>query len=101
MCVRVHVSDAVVSDSVCVCVCVSHAVVSDSVCVCVCVLVMQSCLTLDNCMDCGLSDSSVRGILQARTLEWASMPFSRDLPDQGAERCLLRLLHWQAFFTPK
>ena len=51
--------------------------VSDSVCVYVCMLVMPSCLTLCNCMDCSLSDSTVRGILQARTLEWVSMPSSR------------------------
>ena len=75
--------------------------VSDSVCVYLCMLVMPSCLTLCNCMDCSLSDSTVRGILQARTLEWVSMPFSRDLPDHGAELCLLRLLHWQTVFTPK
>ena len=29
--------------------------------------------------------SSVHGILQARTLEGAAVPFSRDLPDPGIE----------------
>ena len=29
--------------------------------------------------------SSVHGILQARTLEGAAIPFSRDLPDPGIE----------------
>ena len=32
-----------------------------------------------------LPGSSVHGILQARTLEWAAVPFSRDLPDPGIE----------------
>ena len=54
---------------VCVCVCVS---------VCVCVLVAQSYLTLCDPTDYSLSGSSVRGILQARTLEWVAMPFSRE-----------------------
>ena len=39
------------------------------------VSVAQSCLTLCNPMDCSLPGSSVRGILQARILEWD--PFSR------------------------
>ena len=43
---------------------------------CVC-LVAQSCLTLCNPMDCSPSGSSVCGILQARILEWVSMPSSR------------------------
>ena len=37
----------------------------------------QSCLTLCDPMDCSLSGSSVHGILQARILEWAAIPFSR------------------------
>ena len=39
-------------------------------------LVAQSCLTLCNPMDCGLPGSSVRGILQARVLEWVAISFS-------------------------
>ena len=42
-----------------------------------CVLVAQSRLTLCNPMDCSLPGSSVHGILQARTLEWAAISFSR------------------------
>jgi len=34
-------------------------------------------------MDYSQPDSSVRGILQARILEWVAIPFSRDLPDPG------------------
>ena len=40
-------------------------------------LVTQSCLTLCNPRDCSLLGSSVHGILQARTLEWIAIPFSR------------------------
>ena len=41
------------------------------------VLVPQSCLTLFNPMDYGPPGSSVHGILQARTLEWVAIVFSR------------------------
>ena len=41
------------------------------------VLVAQSCLTLHDPMDRSPPGSSVHGILQARTLEWVTMPFSR------------------------
>ena len=41
------------------------------------VLVTQSCPTLRDPMDCSLSGSSVRGILQARILEWVATPFSK------------------------
>ena len=40
-------------------------------------LVIQSCSTLYDPMDYSLPSSSVHGILQARTLEWVTMPFSR------------------------
>ena len=39
--------------------------------------VAQSCLTLCDPMDCSLPGSSVRGILQARILEWVAVSFSR------------------------
>ena len=38
--------------------------------------VAQSCPTLSNPMDCSLSGSSVRGIFQARVLEWGAIAFS-------------------------
>ena len=43
----------------------------------VCVLVVQSCLTPCNPVDCSPAVSSVRGILQARILEWAAISSSR------------------------
>ena len=46
--------------------------------VCECVLVAQSRLTLCDPMDCSPPGSSVRGILQARILEWVAILFSRD-----------------------
>ena len=42
------------------------------------VLVAQSCLTFCDPMNCSLPGSSVRGILQARILEWVAIPFSRE-----------------------
>ena len=41
------------------------------------VLVIQSCPTLCDPMDCNPLGSSVLGILQARMLEYAAIPFSR------------------------
>ena len=43
------------------------------------VIIAQSCPTLCNIVDCRLPGSSVRGVLQARILEWVSS--SGDLPD--------------------
>ena len=40
--------------------------------------VTQSCLTLRDPMDCSLPGSSVRGIFQARVLEWGTIAFSKD-----------------------
>ena len=39
--------------------------------------VAQSCPTLCDPMDCSPPGSSVHGILQARTLEWVAISFSR------------------------
>ena len=38
---------------------------------------LQLCLTLCDPTVCSLPGSSVRGILQARLLEWVAIPFSR------------------------
>ena len=46
-------------------------------CVWMCVLYARSCPTLCDSMNFNLSGSSVKGIFQARVLEWVAMPFSR------------------------
>ena len=46
-------------------------------------------LTLCDPMDCGPPDSSVRGILQARILEWVAMPSSRSKEPWLSLRCEL------------
>jgi len=38
---------------------------------------LQSCPTLCNTIDSSLSGSSVRGIFQARVLEWGAIAFSK------------------------
>ena len=50
-----------------------------------CGLVTNPCPAHCDPMDCSPSGSSVRGILQARTLEWAAISFSRGFPDPGIE----------------
>ena len=51
----------------------------------VAVLVTQLCSTLCEPMDSSLPGSSVHGMLQAGTLEWVAIPFSRDLPNPGMD----------------
>ena len=46
-------------------------------------LVAQSCPTLCDPMDCSLPGSSVRGIFQARILQWGAIPFSRGSSQPG------------------
>ena len=46
------------------------------------VLATQACPTLCDPMDCSPPGSSVHGILQARTLEWVAMSFSRGSSQQ-------------------
>ena len=43
------------------------------------VKVSQLCLALCDPMDCNPLDSSVRGILQARILEWVAISYSRGI----------------------
>ena len=43
-----------------------------------CVLVAQSCPTVCEPIDCSRSGFSVHRILQARILEWVSIPFYRE-----------------------
>ena len=47
-------------------------------CQCCCSLVTKLCLNPCNLTDCSLAGSSVHGILQARTLEWVAISFSRE-----------------------
>ena len=44
--------------------------------------VAQSCPTLSDPMDCSLPGSSIRGIFQARVLEWGAIAFSTTPPHQ-------------------
>ena len=60
---------------------------------CVCAKSLQSHLTLCDPMDCSPPSFSVRGIFQARTLKWVTMPSSRIFPTQGSNPHLLCLLH--------
>ena len=49
-------------------------------------IVIQSCPTLCDLMDCSPPGLSVHGILQARILEWVAMLSSRgNLPNSGIE----------------
>ena len=48
-------------------------------------LVIKSCLTLCNPMDCSLPGSPVPGIFQARMLECVAIPFSSGSSDPGTE----------------
>ena len=64
-----------------------------------CAKLLQSHLTLCNPADCSPPGSSVRGILQARILEWVAMPPSR-VPSPPRDRTHVCLLHWQAGSLP-
>ena len=61
--------------------------------------VAQLCLTVCDPTDCNLPGSSVHGILQARTPEWAAISFTGDLPDPGIKpRSLASLEFADGFF---
>ena len=53
-----------------------------------CAQSLQLCLTLCSPMNCSLPGSSVRGILQARILEWVAMPFSRESSRPRGQICV-------------
>ena len=61
---------------------------------CICAKSPQSCPTLCDPMDCSPPGSSVRGILQARILEWVAMPFSRGSSQPRDQIYVSCLLHW-------
>ena len=54
----------------------------------VCAKTLQLCLTLCNPMDCSLPASSVHGILQARKLEWVTIPSSRGSSPTRDQTCV-------------
>ena len=56
--------------------------------VCAVWLVIQSCLTLFDSMDSSSPRSSVYGILQARTLEWVAISFSRGTSQSKDLTCI-------------
>ena len=63
-------------------------------------LSFQSCPTLCNPTDCSPPGSSVRGILQARILEWVAVPSSRGSSWPRDRTPISRFLHWQAVSLP-
>ena len=59
-------------------------------------VVIQSCPTLCNPMDCSPPGSSVQGILQARILEWVAISFSKESSqprDQSWVSCIAGSLY--------
>ena len=68
---------------------------------CVCAKSLQSFLTGCDPMDCSLPGFSVHRILQARILEWVSMPFSRAYSQPRDRICVpYAYLHWRAGSLP-
>ena len=58
------------------------------------VQLLQLCPNVCDPLDGSPPGSSVNGILQARILEWVSMPFFQEIfPIQGSNQCFLHLLH--------
>ena len=62
-------------------------------------LVVQSCPTFCNPMDCNPAGSSVHGTFQARILQWVAISFSRVLPKPGIELTSLSPALAGGFFT--
>ena len=61
------------------------------------ILIVQSCLTLCDPVDCSPPGSSVHGILQARILEWVAMPSSRG-PSQPRDRTWVSCIAGRFFY---
>ena len=62
--------------------------------------VAQSCLTLCSPVDCSPPGFPVRGIFQARILEWVAISYSRGFSDPGIEpKCLMSPALAGGFFT--
>ena len=64
----------------------------------VCVLVIQSCPTLCDPMNCSLPGFSVYGIFQARIMEWIAGPFSRGY-SQPRDWTLVSCITCRSFWT--
>ena len=67
---------------------------------CVCAQSPQTCPTLCDPMDCSLPGSSVRGILQARILEWVAVPSSRGSSRPGDQTGVFCVSCTAAGFSP-
>ena len=67
---------------------------------CVCAKSLQSCPTLCDPMDYSPPGISVRGILQARIMEWVAIPSSRGSSQLRDGTHVLCLLHWRANSLP-
>ena len=72
ICSGINSGKAYVCMNACVCVCVCVFVRA-----CMCAKSLHSCRTLCDLMDCSPPGSFIRGILQARILEWVAMPSSK------------------------
>ena len=67
---------------------------------CMCAKLLQSCPALCDPMDRSPPGSSVRGILQARILDWVAMPSSGIFPTRRLNFICLRLLHCRPILYP-
>ena len=56
--------------------------------------VAQLCPTLSDPMDCNLPGSSIRGIFQARVLEWGAIAFSIGVRVGQIERVAWKHVHY-------
>ena len=65
-----------------------------------CAKSLLSSLTLLRPHGCSPPGSSVRGILQARILEWLPCPPPGDLSDPGIKQASLNLQHWRVGSLP-
>ena len=60
------------------------------------VLVVQSCPTLCDPVDCSPPGSSIHGIVQAKTLEWFAIPFSKG-PSQPRDQTRVSCIAGRCF----
>ena len=82
-------------------ICVCFSITSGLTCRC---LLTKSCPTLLQPMDCSLPGFSVRGILQARILEWVAMAFSRGSSrprDRTCISCIARRVLYLAWLVTR